>query len=490
MLVFKLTSAGLNAALNAQNLGLKLELATIKLGSGQYNVVENDPRTAMVSPFLTALFAGGGVEPDSHTLRFNSSFKDNQSRPVYEIGIFTRDGVLFAITSTTGEPYFLTSKTLTTVVASGLKLGAFNSSTVQLVLDQNGAMALHIIGMHEAHTDPHPQYVKEGDFSDLSGLIENLFVRKTQIVNNLNSTSATDVLSAKMGNDLARSAAFRVFFGQTSGSIVNSDNTNTYIRLLNGDLVPMGGSTRVYGTGNVVVNTLNGELKIQGTMNDTLVSYSTVEALTANQGRILNEKIDAVAYNVSNIIINNQQVLQDQLNNKYDKSGGNITGLAIAEQGIITKSFELRGVSVSNKTGMTITSSLEYTNFSMQNSIGTIVTNGLFNFQGRINATNLFLSNLLGNSGDYTSQRSLNTVYTNTKPCAIWVNIASNQTKGSTALDAYTSSFGGTFLGTKIATVKINSNVTDGGCNISFPVRPGEQYKVTGTGFSHWAEIW
>lgn len=337
MLVFKLTSAGLNAALNAQNLGLKLELATIKLGSGQYNVVENDPRTAMVSPFLTALFAGGGVEPDSHTLRFNSSFKDNQSRPVYEIGIFTRDGVLFAITSTTGEPYFLTSKTLTTVVASGLKLGAFNSSTVQLVLDQNGAMALHIIGMHEAHTDPHPQYVKEGDFSDLSGLIENLFVRKTQIVNNLNSTSATDVLSAKMGNDLARSAAFRVFFGQTSGSIVNSDNTNTYIRLLNGDLVPMGGSTRVYGTGNVVVNTLNGELNVLGKVNDTLYSTAVDEALSARQGKNLSDAMGVLASNLTyrinqleidftTYLTTTENRLNEKISLKFDKTGGNVNG--------------------------------------------------------------------------------------------------------------------------------------------------------------------
>ena len=321
MVVLKITNAGLNAALDAQNNGLTLRLSTIMFGAGKYIVNDNDPRTAMESPFLTAAFVGGGVEPNSHTLRFNCTFKDNQAREVYEIGLFTDEGELFAVTSTTGEAFLSTSKTLTTVFIGGMKLGAFNSSSVQVVLDENGALALQIFGAHEAHPNPHPQYAMNTDLEDLSEQVENLFVRKTQIVDHLDSESSTDVLSARMGNKLKRDAAWRVFFGQVSSSIIDSDNSNTFIRLLDGNLKPMGGSTRVFGEGNIQISAIAGVLKILGKLNNTLTSTAIDEALTALQGKILNEKLDTVTTFVWNNVL-------DLLNNKYDKSGGPINGNA------------------------------------------------------------------------------------------------------------------------------------------------------------------
>lgn len=167
MVILKLTSAGLNAALNSQENGIVLKIDKIKFGSGKYAVVDNDPRTAMVNPFVSTQFVGGDVEPNSHTLRFNCSFKDTQSRDVYEIGLFTEENVLFAVASTTGEPFFTTSKTLVTVFIGGMKLGAFNSESVQIVLDENGAIALQLMGAHESHPNPHPQYTFKSEFDAL-----------------------------------------------------------------------------------------------------------------------------------------------------------------------------------------------------------------------------------------------------------------------------------------------------------------------------------
>lgn len=167
MVILKLTSAGLNAALNSQENGIVLKIDKIKFGSGKYAVVDNDPRTAMINPFVSTQFVGGDVEPNSHTLRFNCSFKDTQSRDVYEIGLFTEENVLFAVASTTGEPFFTTSKTLVTVFIGGMKLGAFNSESVQIVLDENGAIALQLMGAHEGHQNPHPQYTFKSEFDAL-----------------------------------------------------------------------------------------------------------------------------------------------------------------------------------------------------------------------------------------------------------------------------------------------------------------------------------
>ncbi|WP_417212066.1 phage baseplate protein [Acinetobacter venetianus] len=158
MVIFKITNAGLNAALDAQNNGLTVRLDKIKFGSGQYDVVDEDPRTSMVNPFLSADFIGGGTESNSHTLRFNCSFIDTQSRDVFEIGLFTDQNVLFAVASRTTTPFFKTSSTLKTVFVGGLKLGAFDSQSVVVVLQEDGALVLQLLGAHESHLNPHPQY--------------------------------------------------------------------------------------------------------------------------------------------------------------------------------------------------------------------------------------------------------------------------------------------------------------------------------------------
>lgn len=335
MLVLKLTKAGLNAALNAQSVGLKLDLNLIKFGSGKYNVVDDDPRTAMVSPFLTAAIVGGGIEPESHTLRFNSAFKDNQARDVYEVGIFTSTNVLFAVASTTDKPFFTTSKTLTTVFASGFRLGAFDSSIVQVVLDPQGAIALQLFAQHEASNNPHPQYAKGKDVEDLTENIDKDFVKKSQVTNNLDSSSTENVLSAAMGKKLLDDSIWRVFFGQmTATQSSSSDNTNTYIRMLDRNLKPFGGSTRIYGIGNVVIATSGEQLIVNGKLNNTLTSNATDEALTAQQGKVLKDSYDTFTYNTSVLITNYVNNLQDQINNKYDKTGGTVNG-NVAVNGVL-----------------------------------------------------------------------------------------------------------------------------------------------------------
>lgn len=187
MVVLKITSSGFNVALDAQNNGLTLRLAKVKFGSGKYAVIDNDPRTALENPFVEADFVGGGVEPESHTLRFNCSFKDTQTREVNEIGLYTAEDVLFAVTSSQDEPFFSTSKTLASVFIGGLKLGAFDSSAVEVVLDENGAMALQIFGAHEAHSNPHPQYAKKAqndqDHNYFTNIINDLKTRITNMEN-------------------------------------------------------------------------------------------------------------------------------------------------------------------------------------------------------------------------------------------------------------------------------------------------------------------
>lgn len=476
MVILKITSAGFNSAFNAQNNGLELRLSMIKFGSGKYNVVDNDPRTAMVAPFLAAGFVGGGVEPISHTLRFNCSFKDNQTRDVYEIGLFTEDGVLFAVMSTTGEPFFSTSKTLTTVFIGGLKLDAINSSNVSIILDENGALALQLFGAHEAHSNPHPQYAMNSEVEYLSDQVENLFVRKNQVTDNLDSTSSTNVLSARMGNKLMRDAAWRVFFGQVSSSIINSDNTNTFIRLLSGDLLPIGGSTQVTGEGNVEVSAISGVLKILGKLNNTLNSTAVNEALTALQGKVLNEKIDTVSNYVWNNII-------DFLNNKYDKTGGTINGNA-SINGILQINADSPGADVTirpnslthgNETQLNVLSGNKIECYYLDKPIRapTSVGGQWVTLTGDASSTSFGTAPQRNIKYTVPTQRARNTTYYNTSSKMIAVMI-SLQTSDD-YMDAYY------YIGAERFGA-YHGNQTSGTGNwvnqIIFFVLPGESYKI------------
>lgn len=100
----------------------------------------------------------------------------------------------------------------------------------------------------------------------------------------------------------------------------------------------------------------------------------------------------------------------------------------------------------------------------------------------------ILLGDLVVNSDDFSPSRVLGTAYVNDSPRPRIITVLSNLSTGNTQLDGYFAIVPGAYK--KIAAARINSNVSDGGCNITFIVPPNAYYKVEGTGITNWFETW
>lgn len=159
-IIFTLTHAGLNAALNAQNNGLQLKLSKVAVGTGKYNSATAQGRTALATKWGEFALAGAGIEPNSKTLRFSAIIKSATKRDVFEIGLMTDSDVLFAVASTTdSDSLFSVHTNVDYVGAFGISLTQVPVSSIQVVVDTNQALAIALMNQHLAQENPHPQYI-------------------------------------------------------------------------------------------------------------------------------------------------------------------------------------------------------------------------------------------------------------------------------------------------------------------------------------------
>lgn len=160
-IIFKITEAGKQAALNGGSTALSLRLSHIAIGTSRYSATGSE--TALKAEAKRVNIVSGGVEVNSHTLRFSASITNDTQVGVYEVGLFTDAGVLFAIASSSTDPFFVVYPSITFVGAFGLSLGEVSASNVSVSTDPNGALAITIMENHLAAPDPHPQYEKQSD---------------------------------------------------------------------------------------------------------------------------------------------------------------------------------------------------------------------------------------------------------------------------------------------------------------------------------------
>lgn len=94
---FLITDAGLAALVNAQQNGtLPLTLTTVQFGSGKYTPTAD--QTQLQSSFKTLDTIAGGAVGDN-VIHITVSDVGSEDYEVFEVGVFTEDGVLFAIYS-------------------------------------------------------------------------------------------------------------------------------------------------------------------------------------------------------------------------------------------------------------------------------------------------------------------------------------------------------------------------------------------------------
>lgn len=170
-IIFKITEAGKFAALSANEdtAQLKVNLVKVAVGTGKYTVTGNE--TALQNKIKESEIVSGDVEVESNTLRFSASMAADAITPIYEVGLITDDGVLFAVASSTTEPLLSLYPNVMFVMAFGLSLNDIEARNITVTTDPNGAIAVIIMQQHLAARDPHPQYLNINRFQMLMNML-------------------------------------------------------------------------------------------------------------------------------------------------------------------------------------------------------------------------------------------------------------------------------------------------------------------------------
>ncbi|WP_277039543.1 phage tail protein [Turicimonas muris] len=92
-----ITNAGLAAIVNAQQPGTNaVKIASVQFGTGKYTASAN--QTSLRAPFKT-LAAIAGKATGDNVIQFEVDDYGTETYTVYEYGVFTEDGTLFAVYS-------------------------------------------------------------------------------------------------------------------------------------------------------------------------------------------------------------------------------------------------------------------------------------------------------------------------------------------------------------------------------------------------------
>ena len=229
-IIFKITNAGKNAMLDAQNNGITLRLTHVALGTGKYT--PNGNKTALAGELQRWVITSGGIEPATHTVRFSSSITSAQELTAYEIGVFTDTGVLFAVASSTTDPLVKIYPDITFIASFGLSLDDFDVSKITVSQDNEGALSIALMQQHLASPDPHPQYLRKGGVAgSAEDIIERIIAlenRKIEPVSvgglllTTNNYANSEAVRAGEGYGVwTRYAQGRVIIGQTTSAVVD-----------------------------------------------------------------------------------------------------------------------------------------------------------------------------------------------------------------------------------------------------------------------------
>ncbi|WP_026470356.1 phage tail-collar fiber domain-containing protein [Alkanindiges illinoisensis] len=168
ILQFYLTDVGRNAGIDAENLDLHVSLSHIAVGSAKYNgATAANTKTALTNELARYPLNGGGVDATSHTLRFVVNIEATITADIFEVGLYTNTGVLFAVAAVTGNsPLIQLVTNIVTIVTIGLTFVDVDFSNIQIMIDPNTPVAIALMNQHLAHQNPHPQYAKKLDFDN------------------------------------------------------------------------------------------------------------------------------------------------------------------------------------------------------------------------------------------------------------------------------------------------------------------------------------
>lgn len=162
-----ITDAGLSAAVNAANNGLRLEITHIALGTGRYDPVTSAPGMVAMAGLKEAVTIGAGASAGTGSFTLAVRFESWTGTPnpynATEIGFYAGDpsagGILFAVHSHPSDVVVQRNQ-LDYVASFTLQLTRVPAGSVTVQINPDGPQMLALLNLHLNANDPHTQYLK------------------------------------------------------------------------------------------------------------------------------------------------------------------------------------------------------------------------------------------------------------------------------------------------------------------------------------------
>lgn len=228
-IIFTITTAGRVAALDAFDNGLTIALTEIGIGDDSYTPTGSE--TALSNELDRFNLSGGTVEALSATLRFSAAITALARTEVYELGLFTSTGVLFAVASTTSTtvPLVVAEANIDTICAFGMVLGDVPTSSLTITIDPSAPLAIQLVNQHIGAENPHPQYAMSADLlAEIDARTAEILALSDDLDDEVFAREAADVAMAITVSGKAELAGnnsqiFNAANGVSGKNVVNKD---------------------------------------------------------------------------------------------------------------------------------------------------------------------------------------------------------------------------------------------------------------------------
>lgn len=168
-----ITKAGLTAFFNAKANGIYLQIDKMKYSSDNFESVSMDDRTELNNIVSESNIVASGTDIKNNTIRFVTVINSTSELHIGSMGVYTKEGVLFAVASVANGALFKVYNGISFTATFGIALNAQLLEQIAVILDPNTALAFSMVNDHENHVDPHPQYAKNSEVIDAINQINN-----------------------------------------------------------------------------------------------------------------------------------------------------------------------------------------------------------------------------------------------------------------------------------------------------------------------------
>ncbi|MEC7120384.1 MAG: hypothetical protein VXW65_10835, partial [Pseudomonadota bacterium] len=152
-----LTNQAEDAALDYDNTQIALQITHV--GFGTSTAVADPDQLQVLGEVARVPVAGGGIEPNSHTLTANVIWTPDQVRDIGQIGFYAGD-TLFCIYAT-GQVSVRVTPDVGIAASFAVSLVRLPNGSVNIVVDDSLSPLMLLLGQHQADPNPHPQYAMD-----------------------------------------------------------------------------------------------------------------------------------------------------------------------------------------------------------------------------------------------------------------------------------------------------------------------------------------